>query len=104
MAIFPIVFGSQLAPGAGPGLIFQTLPIAFSTMPAGAFIGTLFFVMLVIAAFTSAIAMIESSVAFCEERFGLSRWRATFLAAGRSEEHTSELQSRPHLVCRLLLE
>lgn len=81
MAIFPIVFGSQLAPGAGPGLIFQTLPIAFSTMPAGAFIGTLFFVMLVIAAFTSAIAMIESSVAFCEERFGLSRWRATFLAA-----------------------
>lgn len=82
MAIFPIVFGSQLAPGAGPGLIFQTLPIAFSTMPAGAFIGTLFFVMLVIAAFTSAIAMIESSVAFCEERFGLSRWRATFLAAG----------------------
>ncbi|SDB03955.1 neurotransmitter:Na+ symporter, NSS family [Pseudidiomarina indica] len=82
MAIFPIVFGSQLEPGAGPGLIFQTLPIAFSHMPGGAFVGTLFFIMLVIAAFTSAIAMIESSVAFCEECFGLTRWRATFLATG----------------------
>lgn len=79
-AIFPIVFGSALAPEAGPGLIFQTLPVAFSTMPGGIWIGTLFFVMLVIAAFTSAIAMIESAVAFLEEKFAWGRWRATFTA------------------------
>jgi NSS family neurotransmitter:Na+ symporter len=79
-AIFPIVFGSQLAPEAGPGLIFQTLPVAFSSMPGGIFVGTLFFVMLVIAAFTSAIAMIESAVAFLQEKFDWGRWRATITA------------------------
>ncbi|RWU12161.1 sodium-dependent transporter [Pseudidiomarina gelatinasegens] len=81
LAIFPIVFGSQLTPEAGPGLIFQTLPVAFSQMPAGNALGTIFFIMLVIAAFTSAIAMIESAVAFMEERFKLNRWPAT-MAAG----------------------
>ncbi len=80
MAIFPIVFGSQLTPEAGPGLIFQTLPIAFSSMPGGVVVGTLFFIMLVLAAFTSAIAMIESAVAFCEEKFSLKRWPATIMA------------------------
>ncbi|RUO60296.1 sodium-dependent transporter [Pseudidiomarina insulisalsae] len=79
-AIFPIVFGSHLTPEAGPGLIFQTLPVAFSTMPGGVFIGTAFFVMLVIAAFTSAIAMIESAVAFLQEKFEWGRWRATIIA------------------------
>lgn len=79
LAIFPIVFGSQLTPEAG--LIFQTLPVAFSQMPGGAALGTVFFIMLVIAAFTSAIAMIESAVAFLEERFNLGRWTAT-MAAG----------------------
>lgn len=79
-AIFPIVFGSQLTPEAGPGLIFQTLPVAFSGMPLGIVVGTLFFVMLVIAAFTSAIAMIESAVAFLQEKFDWGRWRATITA------------------------
>ncbi|SMQ65714.1 neurotransmitter:Na+ symporter, NSS family [Pseudidiomarina planktonica] len=80
LAIFPIVFGSNLIPGAGPGLIFQTLPVAFSTMPAGILIGTTFFVMLVIAAFTSAIAMIESAVAFLSEQLKIGRWPATLIA------------------------
>ena len=47
LAIFPIVFANGLAPGAGPGLIFQTLPIAFGAMPGGQLFGTLFFVLLV---------------------------------------------------------
>ncbi|MFC0444835.1 sodium-dependent transporter [Pseudidiomarina halophila] len=80
LAIFPIVFGSQLAPEAGPGLIFKTLPVAFSTMPGGVLVGTAFFVMLVIAAFTSAIAMIESAVAFLEEKCDWGRWKATIVA------------------------
>lgn len=80
LAIFPLVFGFGLTPSEGPGLIFTTLPIAFSEMPAGAAIGTVFFVMLVIAAFTSAIAMIESSVAFVSEKFNLGRWAATLVS------------------------
>ena len=82
LAIFPLVFGYGLTPSEGPGLIFTTLPLAFSEMPAGGFVGTVFFIMLVIAAFTSAIAMIESSVAFVAEKFSLSRWPATIVSAG----------------------
>jgi NSS family neurotransmitter:Na+ symporter len=55
LAIFPIVFANGLEPGSGPGLIFQTLPIAFGQMPGGALFGGLFFVLLVFAAWTSAI-------------------------------------------------
>lgn len=73
IAIFPIVFANGLEPSAGPGLIFQTLPLAFGHMPAGQFIGSLFFIMLVFAAFTSAIALIESSVAWLVEKKGFSR-------------------------------
>jgi len=43
IAIFPIVFASGLEPAAGPGLIFQTLPIAFGNMTGGWFFGILFF-------------------------------------------------------------
>lgn len=80
LAIFPLVFGFDLTPSEGPGLIFTTLPIAFSEMAGGAIVGTIFFVMLVIAAFTSAIAMIESSVAFVAEKFNVGRWPATIIS------------------------
>jgi len=53
MVIFPIVFAHGLEPGAGPGLIFKTLPIAFGQMDAGILIGTLFFLLLVFAAWRS---------------------------------------------------
>ncbi|WP_017445984.1 sodium-dependent transporter [Gayadomonas joobiniege] len=81
LAIFPIVFAFQLEPGAGPGLIFQTLPLAFGQMPGGRLLGSLFFIMLVFAAFTSAIALIESSVAWLIESKGFSRVQAA-IAAG----------------------
>ncbi len=76
MAIFPIVFANGLEPGAGPGLIFQTLPIAFGAMPGGSFFGTLFFVLLVFAAWTSAISLIEPAVAWLVENLQMSRVRA----------------------------
>jgi NSS family neurotransmitter:Na+ symporter len=76
MAIFPIVFANGLEPGAGPGLIFQTLPIAFGAMPMGQFFGTLFFVLLVFAAWSSAISLIEPAVAWLVENRGMSRIRA----------------------------
>lgn len=73
MAIFPIVFANGLEPGSGPGLIFQTLPVAFGQMPGGTFFGTLFFVLLVFAAWTSSISLIEPAVAWLVENHGMSR-------------------------------
>jgi NSS family neurotransmitter:Na+ symporter len=80
MAIFPIVFANGLEPASGPGLIFQTLPIAFGHMDGGAFFGMLFFVLLVFAAWTSAISLIEPAVAWMVENHGLSRIYASVVA------------------------
>ena len=79
LAIFPIVFANGLAPDSGPGLIFQTLPIAFGDMPGGPFFGSLFFVLLLFAAWTSAISLLEPLVAWLVENLSLSRVRASIL-------------------------
>ena len=76
MAIFPIVFAYGLEPGAGPGLIFVTLPIAFGQMPFGTLFGSLFFIMLSIAAITSAISLIEPAVSWLTEKRQFSRLKA----------------------------
>jgi len=74
LAIFPIVFSfPELTPGAGPGLIFQTLPLAFANMPGGQIFGTLFFILIVVAAWTSSISLIEPAVAWLIENRGMSR-------------------------------
>ena len=73
LAIFPIVFANGLEAGQGPGLIFNTLPIAFGQMPGGVIFGTLFFILLVFAAWTSAISLIEPAVAWLIEKFSFSR-------------------------------
>jgi NSS family neurotransmitter:Na+ symporter len=80
MAIFPIVFANNLEPGVGPGLIFQTLPIAFGHMPYGAFFGMLFFILLVFAAWSSSISLIEPAVAWLVENQGMKRVTACVLA------------------------
>ncbi len=79
LAIFPIVFANGLEPGAGPGLVFLTLPIAFGHMPGGAFFGSLFFILLVFAAWTSAISLIEPAVAWLVENRSMQRVRAATL-------------------------
>jgi len=80
LAIFPIVFANGLEPGAGPGLIFQTLPIAFGHMQYGAFFGMLFFVLLVFAAWSSSISLIEPAVAWLVENRNMSRVFASMVA------------------------
>lgn len=77
LAMFPIAFSHHLEPGMGPGLIFETLPLAFSQMQWGGLIGTLFFALVFIAAITSAIALIEPAVAWLTENQGMSRQKAT---------------------------
>jgi len=76
LAIFPIVFANGLEPGSGPGLIFQTLPIAFGHMAYGSIFGTLFFILLVFAAWSSSISLIEPAVAWLVENKRISRMRA----------------------------
>ncbi|MCF6355697.1 MAG: sodium-dependent transporter [Candidatus Polarisedimenticolaceae bacterium] len=73
MAIFPLVFANGLEPGAGPGLIFQTLPLAFGHMAGGTLFGTLFFLLLTFAAWTSAISIIEPAVAWLVENRRVNR-------------------------------
>ena len=76
MAIFPLVFASGLEPGSGPGLLFETLPIAFSDMWGGAFFGTGFFILVSIAALSSSISLIEPGIAWLE-KLGITRIAAT---------------------------
>lgn len=73
MAIFPIVIANGLQFNAGPGLIFQTLPIAFSQLPGGQIFGALFFILVSFAAWSSAISLIEPAVAWAVERFNVKR-------------------------------
>ena len=80
MAIFPLVFANGLATNAGFGLIFQTLPIAFGHMPGGALFGGLFFLLLVFAAWSSAISLIEPAIAWLVENKQISRRRASVTA------------------------
>ncbi len=73
LAIFPIVFAHGLSPAKGPGLIFQVLPIAFGHMDGGTMVGVAFFVLLVFAAWTSAISLVEPAVAWLVENRGMTR-------------------------------
>lgn len=79
IAIFSLVFGSGLEAGQGPGLMFVTLPIAFAELPAGWLIGGVFFILVIGAAITSSISLIEPVAAYLVERFGMSRPKAVGL-------------------------
>lgn len=73
LVIFPVVFHFQLEPGAGPGLIFQTLPMAFHDLPGGGMAATMFFLLLSFAALTSAISLLEVAVSFVCDELGWPR-------------------------------
>jgi NSS family neurotransmitter:Na+ symporter len=79
LAIFPIVLLNGLDPGEGPGLIFQTLPLAFGHMPGGQIFGSLFFLLLIFAAWSSSIGLIEPAVARLIENHGMTRQAAATL-------------------------
>ncbi len=79
IVIFPAVFAYGFEPGAGPSLVFITLPAVFQGMPFGSFFETLFFLLIGIAAITSTISLLEVSVTFITEEFHMSRKKATIL-------------------------
>lgn len=82
MMLFPIVFANGLSPEQGPGLLFRTLPLAFGQMPGGSLFGALFFLLLIFAAWTSSIGLIEPSVARLVEHRGLRRGTAAWIVGG----------------------
>ncbi len=76
--VFPLVFTFGLEPGAGPGLIFQTLPIAFAQLPAGYWVALAFFVLLSFAALTSSISLLEVACAYFVDEQRWTRKRASW--------------------------
>jgi NSS family neurotransmitter:Na+ symporter len=76
LIIFPTVFSFGLEPGEGVGLAFMALPAAFSQMPLGFLFGGLFFLLLSIAALTSAVSILEVPVAYAMGRWKWSRKKA----------------------------
>jgi len=82
LAIFPIVISSGLEMTQGPGLIFQTLTVAFGAMPGGQLFGTLFFILLIFAAWTSSISLIEPMIIWMIEKYNLTRIQAAIISSG----------------------
>lgn len=79
IAIFPAVFAFNMEPAQGPGLIFGTLPKVFSAIAGGGIFACLFFMLVFLAAVTSAIALLEVSVSFAIDTMKLSRKKATLI-------------------------
>ena len=79
LIVFPIVFAYNLEPSAGPGLLFVSLTAAFVHMPMGELFGFLFFVLVAIAALSSAISLVEPALAWIIERTSLSRTVGTVI-------------------------
>jgi NSS family neurotransmitter:Na+ symporter len=75
-----VIFAYGLEPQLGSGMVFKVLPIAFGNIPGGRLFGTFFFVLLVFAAWTSAISLLEPVVAWLVENKGLTRVRASAYA------------------------
>lgn len=76
LIIFPACFSFGVNPGAGPGLIFETLPNIFSKMAGGRFWGALFFVFLSFAALSTLIAVFENILSFAMDLWNWSRKKA----------------------------
>lgn len=79
LIIFPVVFASQMSPDAGPGLMFITLPVALGQIPGGQILGVMFFILVSLAALSSAISLMEPAVAWMIERMGIGRIKASLM-------------------------
>ena len=76
LIIFPACFSFGIQPDAGPSLIFVTLPNVFVNMAGGRLWGTLFFLFMTFASFSTVIAVFENLIAGCIDNFGWSRKKA----------------------------
>lgn len=81
LIIFPACFAFGVEPGAGPGLVFVTLPNIFNVMAGGRLWGTLFFIFMSFAALSTVIAVFENIISYSADVWGMERRRATWLHA-----------------------
>lgn len=79
LVVFSLVFANGLEPDQGPGLMFVSLPMAFGHMAGGVVFATLFFVLVSIAAWSSAISLLEPSVAWLDKHTPVGRIVATLI-------------------------
>lgn len=79
LTILPAVFALGFDPAGGPGLIFITLPGVFAKMPLGSFFAILFFILVLFAAVTSSISLLESAVSFFVDELKWNRKTATIV-------------------------
>jgi len=78
--IIPSVFAFNLDPAAGPPLLFITMPFVFGNMPLGVLFGLMFFVLMLFAALTSSISMLEVNTAFLVDNYKIDRKKAALTA------------------------
>ena len=80
LMVMPAVFAFGVAPDAGPGLVFITLPMIFAHIPGGSIFAAIFYVCLLVAALTSSVSLLEVVVAFLHNEWRLSRSTATIVS------------------------
>ena len=81
LMVFPAVFAFGMSPEAGPALVFNILPQVFSQMPGGNIVGAIFFLLLMVAALTSAISMLEVPASYFIDEKKWSRKKAAWVVA-----------------------
>lgn len=79
LVLFPITFTFGMEPARGPGLVFMNMPVAFSQMPGGPIWATIFFILVVFAALTSAISLLEVTSSYFIDERRWSRVKATLV-------------------------
>ncbi len=79
LIIFPACFSYGVEVNAGPQLIFITLPNVFVNMAGGRIWGSLFFLFMTFASFSTVIAVFENIMSFCMDMFGISRRKAALI-------------------------
>ncbi len=80
LIIFPACYAYGIAPGAGPSLIFETLPNVFNNMPLGRLWGSLFFVFMTFAALSTVLAVLENIIACLIDMTGMGRKKASLIS------------------------
>ncbi len=79
LIIFPACFSYGVQPDQGPSLIFVTLPNVFVNMSGGRVWGTLFFLFMTFASFSTIVAVFENIISFCIDMFHWGRKKAVFI-------------------------
>ncbi|MBE7067632.1 MAG: sodium-dependent transporter [Ruminococcaceae bacterium] len=81
-AVFAFSGGNEEALGQGPGLMFVTLPKVFDVMAGGTFMGITFFLLVLLAALTSSISLMETIVSIFQDKLGLGRKMSCLIVIG----------------------